>query len=106
MSKKAEQLADIADKAYDCFKSNATNVAQVNAALAAVLTAAEARAKLGEFSCTFALGNLDVDSSNSTLFQRYLGELLRDLDYVVNFTATVKENWVLLDWSPEDINGN
>ena len=106
MSKKAEQLADIADKAYDTFKSNATNVAQVNAALAAVLAFAETKAKRGEFSCTFALGDLDVDSTNTILFQRYLGELLTNLNFSVSFTATVKENWVLLDWTPEDFNGN
>lgn len=100
--KKAEQLQDFVDKAYDNFKNNFTNVNQVNNTLTSLLTFAEQKAKAGEFSCTFDLGNLDTATANATLFQRFLKERLEDLDYVVSFAVTVKENWVILDWTPED----
>ena len=99
----AKDLQDLASQAYDSFKHNAQNVSQVNAALQQVLAAAKLKAQHGEYSCTLPLGNLDVSSSNSVLFQRLLGDKLEALDFVVTFEVTVKENWVTVEWFDDSI---
>lgn len=97
-----QQLQNATYQAYENFKSNANNVAQVNAAYASVIAAAQQASQTGLYDVSV---NLPLNTSNPVLFQRYLNELLTDQGFEVIFSASVQQTLVSVSWDPDVLNG-
>ncbi len=101
--KSAQQLQQESFQAYNNFRSVPANAALVTSFLVQIDTAAQAAAHLGLYSCSFALGNLNMQTSSSVLCQRFLSDELLDLGYSVTFSSSVTDNVsVSIDWTPQD----
>lgn len=99
----AGDLQNLVDQAYSNYTSDSTQVALVNKTVTTLLAAASVAAQNGQYSFSYPLGNLATNTavSNPTLFQRYMGEILGNLNFDVQFSYTSNENWVVLKWTPD-----
>jgi hypothetical protein len=105
----ASNLQSLSFQAYNAFKSNANNVAQVNSEVTKVLALATSVANGGDYSCTHTIANFDANTTNPLLFARLLKETLEGKGFLVTVSST--SNYiangfvtisVTIDWNPEN----
>lgn len=105
----ASNLRNLSFEAYNNFKSNANNIAAVNAEVAKILSLATSVANNGDYSCTHTISNFDANTVNAILFERLLQETLESQGFLVTILSTsnyIANGFITLsvsiDWNPEN----